>query len=168
MKSKLLTASLFALALAGCDKQPSPPASPAQPTAAEKAKDAVVKAGAKVAETAGDMKDAVGQKITEWKLTPDDIKADLAKAGRIVRQKGVAAGAKVGEVFDNARIVTMVNAKLVADHDLSAFKINVDADKGTVTLKGTVTSHSLIGRVILLALETEGVTGIVSELTVSP
>jgi hypothetical protein len=124
-------------------------------TAAEKTKDAAV-----------DVKNAVSDKLTEWKLTPSDIKADLEKTGRVVRDKTVAAGEKVGGVVDNARIVTVINAKYVADSDLSALKINVDADNGMVTLNGTVKSAALIGRAIELALDTDGVHQVVSLLKV--
>ena len=62
--------------------------------------------------------------------------------------------------------MTVINGKLLATSDLSAFKINVDADKGVVTLKGTVKSVDLIGRAIELALDTDGVTQVVSLLTV--
>jgi hyperosmotically inducible protein len=104
--------------------------------------------------------------MTEWKLTPSDVKADLDKGGRVVRTRTAAAGAKVGEVVDNARIVTVINGKLVADPDLSALKIDVDADKGTVTLKGTVSSPELVGKAMLLALDTDGVNEVISVLTV--
>ena len=69
-------------------------------------------------------------------------------------------------MFDNAKVVTMINAKLVGDAKLSAIKINVDADQGTVTLKGTVKSADLIGRAVVLALDTDDVVQVVSLLTV--
>ncbi|OYV02081.1 MAG: hydrogenase, partial [Verrucomicrobiales bacterium VVV1] len=81
--------------------------------------------------------------------------------------KAATAATKTGEVFDNARVVTVINAKLVADGQLSALKINVDATDGIVTLKGTVGSVDLIGRAITLALDTAGVTQVVSLLTVA-
>lgn len=179
MKIKLLTVSLFALAFSACEKQPTTPGSPTKPTVAEKTSDALKDAGEKTkeaagkiadktVEVAGDMKDAISAKMVEWKLTPDDLKSDLEKSGRIVRQKSRTAGEAVGEAVDSARIVTVLNGKLVADPDLSAFKINVDADKGIVTLKGSVTSSRLVGRVMFLALETNGVTEVVSELRVAP
>ena len=84
----------------------------------------------------------------------------------MVRSKTVAAGAKVGDAVDNARIVTVINAKFVGESDLSALKINVDADQGTVTLKGTVGSPELIGKAVALALDTDGVNQVISLLTV--
>jgi osmotically-inducible protein OsmY len=160
MKTSLLAFSLLSLALVGCSKKDD------STTLADKTKDAANTAVDKTKEVASDVKNAVGDKLTEWKLTPSDIKADLEKGGRIVRNKTVAAGEKVATVADNARIVTVINAKLVADSDLSALKINVDADAGTVTLKGTAKSHAFIGKAILLALDTDGVNQVISLLTV--
>lgn len=160
MKKLLLALAVLGLVFAGCAKKDD------TRTLADKTKDAANTAVDKTKEAATDVKNAVSEKMTEWKLTPSDIKADLEKGGRVVRSKTVAAGEKVGEVVDNARIVTVINGKLVADPDLSALKINVDADNGTVTLKGTVASPELIGKAMLLALDTDGVTQVISLLTV--
>ena len=171
MKMHLLLFSCLALVFAGCEKN-------AEPTVAEKAEAAVKSAAAKTGdalETAAaqtkaaalDAKDAISGKLAEWKLTPADIRADLENGGRVVRSKAAVVGAKTGEGFDNARVVTVINAKLVGDRQLSALRIGVDADRGVVTLKGTVGSVDLIGRAISLALDTDGVTQVVSLLTVS-
>jgi len=157
-----LLLTLAGLLIAGCSDKSAQNApadestlSQKMDTAATQVKDAAVKA-----------KDAVADKLTEWKLTPADIKADLEKSGRVVREKTLAAGEKAGGAIDNARIVTDINGKYVADKDLSALKINVDADQGVVTLRGTVQSAGLIGRAIELALDTDGVTQVVSLLQV--
>ncbi len=175
MKKRLLLLSslAFSLAFVGCEKK-----SAAEPSTAEKAEaamknaaaktgDAIGTAAAKTKEAALDAKDAIHAKMVDWKLTPSDLKADFEKGGRIVRTKTATAGARTGEILDNARVVTVINAKLVGDSQLSALKINVDANQGTVTLKGTVGSLDLIGRAISLALDTDGVNEVVSLLTVS-
>lgn len=160
----LLPVPLLALLLTGCpDKsrpKDTPPSQP--PTLSERADNAVDKT--KVA--ASDAKNAIDAKLTEWKLTPSDIKADLEKSGRIVRDKTLAAGEKVGGALDNARIVTVVNGKYVADSELSSLKINVDASNGVVTLTGTVGSFELAGRAVALALDTNGVTQVVGLLKI--
>ena len=161
MKKYLLALTVLSVALVGCSKKDTD-------TAVDKTKDATNTAVDKTKEMATDVKNSVSDKMTEWKLTPSDIKADLEKGGRVVRSKSVAAGAKVASVADNARIVTVINGKLVGDSDLSALKINVDADAGVVTLKGTAKSPDAIGKAILLALDTDGVTQVISLLTVSP
>jgi hyperosmotically inducible protein len=160
MNKSLYLLALLSLALVGCGQKDD------TRTLADKTKDAANTAVDKTKEVATDVKNAVSDKLTEWKLTPSDIKADLAKGGRIVRSKAKTAGEKIGTVADNARIVTVINAKYVGESDLSALKINVDADQGTVTLKGTVHSADLIGKAILLALDTDGVHEVVSLLTV--
>ena len=160
----LLPLPLIALFFAGCSKKSEPETTPpvTPPTLSERAGNAYEK----TKEVAADTKDAIADKLVEWKLTPADIKADLEKTGRVVRDKTLAAGEKVGGALDNARIVTVINGKYVADKDLSARKIDVDADKGVVTLNGTVGSEDLIGRAIVLALNTDGVTQVVSLLKV--
>lgn len=160
MKTFLLALCVLSLALVGCTKKDD------STTLADKTKAAADNAADKTKEVAVDVKNAISDKIVEWKLTPSDIKADLEKGGRVVRTKTVAAGEKVGTVVDNARIVTVINAKYVADSDLSALKIDVDADAGTVTLKGTAKSPEFIGKAVALALDTDGVNQVISLLTV--
>ncbi|MCX6954484.1 MAG: BON domain-containing protein [Verrucomicrobia bacterium] len=162
----LLVLPILALSFTGCEKKTTPMVG--EPTMAQKAETAVKDAAEKTKDAAIDAKDAVADKLAEWKLTPSDLKADFEKGGRIVRSKAASATASTGAVIDNAKVVTVINAKLVGDSQLSALKINVDADNGVVTLKGTVKSIDLIGRAIALALNTDGVTQVVSVLTVSP
>jgi osmotically-inducible protein OsmY len=125
------------------------------------------KAGAPVADkakdTATDVKDEINEKLVEWHLTPDDIKNDLAKTGQIVRTNAQAVGGKIAD----ARIVTVIKAKYVIDRDLSAIDISVDSQDGAVSLGGTVASPELIGKAIVLALDTDGVRGVTSKITVA-
>jgi hypothetical protein len=160
MKKIIIITALLGLIGAGCTKKDD------STTMVQKTENAVSTAADKTKDAAVDVKNAVSDKLTEWKLTPSDIKADLEKTGRVVRDKTVAAGEKVGGVVDNARIVTVINAKYVANSDLSALKINVDADNGVVTLNGTVKSAAFIGTAIELALDTDGVHQVVSLLKV--
>ncbi len=164
-KLLLISLPILALSFAGCEKKMNPTVAN-EPTAADKAGAAISNAADKTKDAAIDAKNAIGDKLTEWKLTPSDLKADLQKGGRIVREKAATGAARTGEAFDNAKVVTVINAKLVGDSQLSALKINVDATNGVVTLKGTVKSIDLIGRAMALALDTDGVTQVVSLLTV--
>jgi hypothetical protein len=109
-------------------------------------------------------KQAVSQKIVEWKLTPAEINQELEKTGRVVRSKTATAG----QSLSNARIVAVIKGKYALEDELSARQINVDADAGKVTLRGTAHSPELIARAITLALETDGVVSVDSQLTVSP
>lgn len=127
-------------------------------------RDDAVPAASAAHQSATTLKDSVGQKLQDWHLTPDDIKADLQKTGEVVRSNARAAGASIND----ARLVAQINAKFVLDADLSARSINVDCSGGKVTLRGTVPSEALLGRAVALALDTSGVTNVVSKLTVKP
>ena len=158
MNTFLLVLPILALAFADWEKSP--------PTLVAKTETAVKTAAEKTKAAALDAKDAVADQLAEGKLTPSALKADLDQGGRIVRSKAATVGAKTGVMVDNARVVTVINAQLVGDAPLSALKINVDADHGTVTLKGTAKSADLIGRAVGLALDTDDVVQVVSLLAV--
>jgi osmotically-inducible protein OsmY len=113
-------------------------------------------------EAASNAKDSVAEKLREWKLTPDDLKADLARGGEIVRSKAAVAGDKIAD----ARIVTVIKAKYVLDRDLSALDITVGCRDGRVSLTGSVVSPNLVGKAIALALDTNGVTNVAANLVV--
>jgi osmotically-inducible protein OsmY len=117
----------------------------------------------KAKETAGNVKDTVSDKLAEWHLTSDDIKSDLAKTGQVVRTKAQA----VGEKISDARILTFIKAKFVLDSSLSALDISVESHDGEVTLGGTVAAPGLIGRAIILTLDTDGVHSVISKITVA-
>lgn len=111
---------------------------------------------------ASEAKDAVATKLEEWRLTPADLRQDLASANTVVRTKARAAG----ETMTDARIVAVLKGKYAIETDLSALAINIDCSAGRVSLHGQVDSVDLIGKAIRLALETDGVTAVESQLTV--
>lgn len=76
------------------------------------------------------------------------------------------AGAPTGNTED-AVIETLVQGKLQSDQDVGTSLIDVDASKGEVTLKGSAATASQVGRAIALALDTQGVTKVSSEIKVS-
>jgi hypothetical protein len=106
----------------------------------------------------------IDQKLVDWHLTKDDIKADLAKTGEVVRTKTAEAGSKITD----ARIHTVIKAKYVLDRDLSAVDIEVAVTAGSVALTGTVPSEELIGKAVELAMDTDGVTAVSAHLAVKP
>jgi len=120
--------------------------------------------GATARQAATGMGEAVSAKLADWHLTPDEVRADLARSGQIVRENAHVAGERIVD----ARIVAVVKAKYVLDHTLSARDISVAAQDGVVTLVGTVPSPSLLGRAVMLALDTDGVTRVVSQITIEP
>lgn len=129
----------------------------------EQAKSATHRAVDQTKTMAGNVQESIATKLEDWNLTPDDIKADLAKTGRIVRAKT----ASVGEAMSDARILSVIKAKFVLDADLSALAINVDVQDQAVTLRGHVSTPDLIGKAIALALDTDGVTTVTSDLIVA-
>ncbi|MEO5958778.1 MAG: BON domain-containing protein [Opitutaceae bacterium] len=106
-------------------------------------------------------------RITEWRLSPTEIQADLDRNVTIMRTKDSIVGAPTGNTED-AVLVTLVQGKLQADSQVAAVasKIEVDAKSGEVTLKGSAASPELVGRAIALALNTEGVMKVSSDLKI--
>lgn len=96
----------------------------------------------------------------------ESIKAELARSGKVVREKASQAGEAISHATDNARITTAIKTKLLADAGMAAFKIDVDTTDGVVTLSGKVPTTEEISRAMQLALEVEGVQRVVSTLTV--
>lgn len=136
-------------------------ARPVTARVSESARSAADDAAAKTHAAAGTVSDTLGEKIREWHLTPDDIRADLAKSGEVVRQNAERARETVSDV----RIVAEIKAKLLLDRDLSVREVAVHSDGGDVTLTGRVASPELIGRAVALALDTTGVHHVTARLT---
>ena len=110
--------------------------------------------------------DAMRSKFAALHLTGDEIKDDLARTGKVVRRSARDAGAAIADATADARITAKIKAKLVADRSLSAWQISVNTTDGHVTLAGIVSSPELIGKAMLLALETDGVRDATSNLQV--
>jgi osmotically-inducible protein OsmY len=75
-------------------------------------------------------------------------------------------GAPTGNTDDSV-IITMIKGKLQADSQVSTAMIDVDAHNGDVTLKGSADSAAQVGRAIALALDTQGVKKVSSDIKVS-
>lgn len=105
-------------------------------------------------------------RITEWRLSGSEIQADLDRSVTIVRSKDSLVGAPTG-ASDDAILVAMVKGKFQADSELSSSSINVEAKDGEVTLKGSAGSAAIIGKAIALALDTQGVTKVSSDIKLS-
>lgn len=135
-------------------------------SAGDQVADATRHAADKVGEAARTAGDAIEDKLQDWHLTGDDIKADLRKSGEIVRSKSGAAIASASSALNTALITSTINAKYAADSGLSMWKIDVDTNKDVVTLNGSVDSPAQIGRAIAIALNTDGVRQVVSNLVV--
>jgi osmotically-inducible protein OsmY len=126
----------------------------------------VQSAGQKVEDAAKSTRDAAQEKLRELHLTPEDIKEELARSGRVVRREATKAGHAIADATADARATTAIKAKLIASRDLSGLNISVNTTDGVVTLSGAVSSSEDISKAILVAMDTEGVREVVSTLQV--
>jgi len=95
-----------------------------------------------------------------------ELKSDLEQGTTIVRTKDSVVGAPTG-VMDDQVLQTMVQGKLQADSDAAKSMIEVTAKNGEVMLKGSADKADTLGRAIALALDTQGVTKVSSDVKVS-
>ena len=131
-------------------------------------KSAVRATGEQIESTAKSARDTVQEKLRVLDLRPEQVKDDLARTGQVVRRKAREAGKAIADATADARITAAIKTKLVANRDLSALSISVNTTAGIVTLSGTVLTSEDISKAMLLALETDGVTEVVSTLQVRP
>ena len=110
--------------------------------------------------------DPIARKLREWRLTPEDIRLQLERAGKAIRREGTALGDRLDEATLDARIVTLIKAKFALDSHLSAREITVSSRQGHVTLSGEIDSPDSVVRAVVLALDTPGVADVASELRV--
>jgi hyperosmotically inducible periplasmic protein len=118
-------------------------------------------------QTTEDVKKLMDAKLEALDLQADKIRKELAETGRVVRRKASALGEKVADAAADTRTTAAIKAQLAADHDLSALAISVSTTDGVVTLSGKVASPELVGKAMLLALETDGVRDVISALQVA-
>lgn len=125
-------------------------------------------AGQEIKSTAESAGDTISDKLKSWHLDRDSISNDLARSGRVIREKSTEAGHAIKDATADARVTAAIKAKLVKDPDLSAWDIHVSTSDGVVTLSGTVASPDLIGKAMELALDTDGAQQVISTLQVKP
>jgi osmotically-inducible protein OsmY len=125
-------------------------------------------AGGKIEDAAKSARTTVQEKLRVLDLRTNDIKDELARTGQVIRRKAREASQAIADATADARVTTAIKTKLLASHDLSALSISVNTTGGVVTLSGTVPSTEAIAKAMLLALETDGVTEVISTLQVKP
>ena len=131
----------------------------------ESGKPKLERAGDKISEGAGELKDKLDENVD---LDTDRIKDELAKSGRVIRKKAEQARVAIADATADARITTEIKGKFAVESDLSALKISVNTTGGVVTLAGTVGSHKAIQKAMQIALAVDGVSQVVSTLQVKP
>lgn len=112
--------------------------------------------------------DAVETKLAAWHLRGEDVEKELTRSGKVVRRQMSDFGAAVADAAGDARITGKIKAKYAIDKELSALAISVTTTDGRVTVSGNVSSSKLIGKAMMLALETDGVREVSSTLKVKP
>lgn len=79
---------------------------------------------------------------------------------------GCSTNQSIGSQVDDATITTKINAKMTANPDVSAFRIDVDTQRGVVRLSGTVKHPQAKVEAERIARETKGVVRVVNDLVV--
>ena len=121
-----------------------------------------------VADAQGSMRSnaaSIGQSLKET-FDSDKIKDELARTGKVIREKAGQTGDALADAAANTRSTATIKAKLLNESILASLSIHVDTTDGVVTLSGTVPSHEAIAKAMELALETDGVKKVVSTLQV--
>ena len=77
-----------------------------------------------------------------------------------------AASRTPGEVTDDLTIHTVVKTRLLRDDDVRGLRINVDVNKGVVTLSGTIRSEAERQRAVEVATGIPNVVRVVDNLVV--
>jgi hyperosmotically inducible periplasmic protein len=106
-------------------------------------------------------------KLEALDLKAEDIRKEMAEQGKVLRRRVSDIGESVTDAAIDARATAFIKAKLAADKELSALMISVSTTAGRVILSGKVASPELIGKAIVLALDTEGVNEVISTIQVS-
>lgn len=115
---------------------------------------------------AGTSNSDLSARITEWRLGAAAIQADVDHGVTIVRRKESIMGALPSNT-DDAVVTAMVKGQLQADTEVSTARVDVKASGGEVTLSGTAANAAQVGHAIALALDTQGVTKVSSNIRVS-
>ena len=128
----------------------------------------VQSAGDQLENAAKSARDAVQEKLRVLDLRTNDIKDELARTGEVIRRKARETGQAIADATADARITTTIKAKLVKEQDLSALSISVNTTAGVVTLSGSVPSAEAISKAMLVAMDTDGVSEVISTLQIKP
>ncbi|MBC7473921.1 MAG: BON domain-containing protein [Candidatus Sericytochromatia bacterium] len=127
--------------------------------------------------TLNDTKDALAQSTNRIvSATSNAYEATKEKAAEIgqdakksMNDPNSSLNKTVGKVevkIDAAAINLSVNAKIAADNELSALKVNVDVKNGRVLLKGTAPNSEAKSRATELAKQVNGVVSVDNQLVV--
>jgi osmotically-inducible protein OsmY len=74
---------------------------------------------------------------------------------------------KIKEVADDATITGRIKAEFAKDKAVSALSINIDTNKGIVTLSGNAKSREEADKAVAIAKSTSGVSSVKNEIRIS-
>jgi hyperosmotically inducible protein len=111
-------------------------------------------------------RDFFEEKLGLVDLRTEDVKEDLARTGKVIRNKAREAGQAIVDSTADARITTAIKTKLLTNKDTSALNISVNTTEGIVTMAGPVNSMEEISKAMLVAMETQGVRRVISTMQV--
>lgn len=97
----------------------------------------------------------------------DSAKNEMSQGAAEAKRDMKEAGADAKNAVNDASITATVNAKLAADKELSALRINVDTVDGRVALRGTAPTPAAKDRATQLASAVDGVRSVENQLVVS-
>lgn len=109
---------------------------------------------------------AACDKTTTTTITPSGSTQTTAVTPSSSPVVGTDTTRTIGAAFDDAKIVSAVNAELVKDSELSTFKINVDSKNGNVLLKGTAPTKKAKDRAESLAKSAKNVVSVDNQLLI--
>lgn len=112
----------------------------------------------------GRVGEVIKEKVGEIRV--EDVKDELTRTGRVVRQKAQQAGSAVSDATADVRITATIKTKFLSDRDLSQQEVKVSTKDGRVTLSGTANTHLDIVKAIKLAMDTDGVHEVSSEIQI--
>jgi hyperosmotically inducible periplasmic protein len=91
----------------------------------------------------------------------------LGSAVALADEDASSAGSHVAAYVNDSAITTKIKTKLAAEHLLSLSRIHVDTDtNGIVWLSGTANTQEAADKARSIALDTEGVKHVHSDITV--
>ena len=88
-------------------------------------------------------------------------------ADKAPEKKGETLLQKTKEITEDATITGKIKAELAKDRTVSALGINVDTNKGVVTLSGNAKSKEEVDKAVAIAKNTGGVSSVKNDIKVS-
>lgn len=175
--SLIAAAAALSLGLAACNKNDDRTAGQKLDSAVAKTEAAAEQAKDNAAEAARDAKQSAEQAAADAKVAANQAGAEIRQEAREAKAEASAAADKAGAAISNAAeragdavndvtTTAAVNAKLVADSELSAIRIDVDTKDGVVTLTGPAPNAAAKERATTIAKAVDGVKTVHNNLTV--